>query len=108
MPVTFAVSGAEIVIGIDDVKQKSGRPLARLADIAREPRVGLLADRYDEDWTQLWWVRVDGVATVHEDGPTHAAAVAALRAKYPQYARAGFAAVIAVEPTAWAGWSAVR
>ncbi len=106
MPVTFAVTDAAIVIGIDDVKPKSGRPLARLADVEREPRVALLADHYVEEWARLWWVRVDGIAAVHADGALHADACTALRAKYPQYADARFAAVIAVTPTAWAGWSA--
>ncbi|SHL24430.1 PPOX class probable F420-dependent enzyme, Rv0121 family [Pseudonocardia thermophila] len=106
VPVTFAVVGERVFVGIDDVKPKSGRRLARLADVDRDPRVALLVDRYAEDWSQLWWVRVDGRATVHEDGPVLAGAATALRAKYPQYARATFTAVVAVEPTAWTGWSA--
>ncbi|MGI5130812.1 TIGR03668 family PPOX class F420-dependent oxidoreductase [Pseudonocardia sp. CA-107938] len=103
VPVTFALVAEQICIGIDDVKPKSGRRLARLADVDRDPRVALLADGYTEDWSQLWWVRVDGVATVHEDGP--ADAVAALRDRYPQYANAAFAAVLTIIPAAWTGWA---
>ena len=106
VPVTFALADDVIAIGIDDVKAKAGRRPARLADVEREPRVALLADHYAEDWSQLWWVRVDGTATVHEGGALHDGAVAALRAKYPQYATARFAAVIAVVPSAWAVWAA--
>jgi PPOX class probable F420-dependent enzyme len=106
VPVTFALVDDLVVVGIDDVKPKSGRRLARLADVDRDPRVALLVDDYAEDWTQLWWVRVDGTAAVHEHGPVHDTAVAALRAKYPQYIAATFAAVLAVEPAAWTGWSA--
>jgi hypothetical protein len=43
---------------------------------------------------------------VHEHGPFHDDAVAALRAKYLQYTAASFAAVLAVEPAVWTGWSA--
>jgi len=106
VPVTFALVDDLICVGVDDVKPKSGRRLARLADVDRDPRVALLVDQYAEDWTQLWWVRVDGTATVHEHGPIHDAAVVALRAKYGQYAAASFAAVLAVEPVEWTGWSA--
>ena len=106
VPVTFVLVDDLIAVGIDDVKPKSGRRLARLADVDRDPRVALLADDYDEDWTQLWWVRVDGTAAVHEHGPVHDEAVVALRAKYAQYAAAAFAAVLAVEPAVWTGWSA--
>jgi PPOX class probable F420-dependent enzyme len=106
VPVTFALVDDLVVVGIDDVKPKSGGRLARLADVDRDPRVGLLVDDYAEDWTQLWWVRVDGAASVHEQGPVHDAAVVALRAKYVQYAAASFAAVVAVGPAVWTGWSA--
>jgi PPOX class probable F420-dependent enzyme len=106
VPVTFALVGELVCVGIDDVKPKSGRRLARLADVDRDPRVALLVDEYAEDWSQLWWVRADGPAAVHEDGPLHDAAAVALRAKYRQYAAASFAAVLAVEPAVWTGWSA--
>jgi hypothetical protein len=52
-------------------------------------------------------VRVDGTAAVLADGPGRAAAVAALRAKYPRYADAELAgSVLAVTPARWAGWAA--
>jgi PPOX class probable F420-dependent enzyme len=64
------------------------RRLARVRDIEADPRVVLLADRWSEDWGRLGWVRAHGHATLVEpavDPATHAAVVAALRAKYPQY-----------------------
>ena len=62
--------------------------LARVRDIRARPEVVLLFDRWSEDWAELAWVRVDGQATVVDQGDdpgSHAKAVAALRAKYPQY-----------------------
>jgi hypothetical protein len=53
-----------------------------------DPRVSVLVDRWDEDWGRLAWMRVGGRASVlqpAEDPAEHAAAVTALRAKYPQY-----------------------
>jgi PPOX class probable F420-dependent enzyme len=69
---------------VDDVRE-----LARVQDILARPTVGLLVDRWSEDWTKLGWLRVGGRARLIEpDGAPdeHAAAVEALRAKYLQYA----------------------
>ena len=44
----------------------------------------LLVDRWSEDWSSLGWLRVYGHAEMIETAD--AAVVAALRAKYPQYA----------------------
>jgi PPOX class probable F420-dependent enzyme len=63
------------------------RDLARVRDIVERPRVALLVDRWSEDWTQLAWLRLEGMATLLE--PTvseHSHAVRLLRARYPQYA----------------------
>ena len=42
-------------------------------------------DDYDEDWTRLQWVLVRGDATIVDDPALHAAALARLRIRYPQY-----------------------
>lgn len=74
-----------------DLKPKASpdpRGLARVRDIVSDPRVSLLIDRWSEDWTDLGWLRLEGVASLVEpdaDGAEHATAVAALRLRYPQY-----------------------
>jgi PPOX class probable F420-dependent enzyme len=84
VPVTFAVVGRAVVHAVDH-KPKTSRALARLEDIRRDPRVSLLVDHYEEDWSRLWWVRADGAARVVDAGDTPEA-IEALAAKYPQYA----------------------
>lgn len=84
VPVCFALCEGAVVTPIDE-KPKSGRPLGRLRNIARNPRVCLLVDHWDEDWSALAWVRVEGSARVLARGDAHPAALAALREKYPQY-----------------------
>ncbi|GAB3572291.1 TIGR03668 family PPOX class F420-dependent oxidoreductase [Amycolatopsis endophytica] len=102
VPVTFAVSGDGIVFAIDH-KPKSTHALRRLANIAANPAVSFLADIYDEDWTRLWWVRADGVASIEEPGP-----VDALVAKYAQYAeRPPEGPVVRTRVTRWSGWAGV-
>jgi PPOX class probable F420-dependent enzyme len=102
VPVTYAVHGDELFIGIDQ-KPKTTTELKRLRNIAVNEQVAVLVDEYDEDWTHLWWVRVDGTARVLED---RAAAVELLRAKYPQYdADPPRGPVIAIRAVGWSGWS---
>jgi PPOX class probable F420-dependent enzyme len=105
VPVTFAVDADSVYIAIDH-KPKTTTHLKRLANIAANPRVTLLADHYADDWTQLWWSRADGLATVLTPGPDTEPAVAQLAARYPQYqATPPTGPVIAITVTTWSGWS---
>lgn len=106
VPVCFAFSGETIYTAVDH-KPKTTAALARLRHIAAEPRVALLADRYEDDWSQLWWVRVDGDASLAASSQEREAALAALAAAYPQYAeRPPEGPVIAVRPRRFSGWRA--
>jgi PPOX class probable F420-dependent enzyme len=99
---------------LDEKPKQSEDPrrLARVRDILARPEVVLLVDLWDEDWSRLGWLRLVGSARLLEPderrpaaagdgGPDralaperaraaeaaeHAEAVAALRARYPQYA----------------------
>jgi PPOX class probable F420-dependent enzyme len=107
IPMTFAVVDGVVCSAIDKIKPKADTRLARLRDIDRDPRVALVADRYDDDWSQLWWVRVDAVAAEHTDGELRERALDALQDKYEPYRRERpDGSVLAFTPTAWAGWTA--
>ena len=76
-----------------DEKPKSvadPRDLARVRDVLERPEVTVLVDRWDEDWSRLAWLRLQGTADLLEPGDQqaaeHATAVGLLRARYPQYA----------------------
>jgi PPOX class probable F420-dependent enzyme len=106
VPITFALAGDDLVTAVDH-KPKRTQQLQRLANIRAHPLVSVLADAYDDDWSRLWWVRVDGRARVVEGGPEHEAAVAALVDRYPQYrGRPPEGPAIIVRVEALAGWSA--
>jgi PPOX class probable F420-dependent enzyme len=108
VPMVFAVDGDTIYGAVDD-KPKGTRRLRRLANIAANPHVALLADHYDDaDWTALWWVRADGTAgLVEAEAPRAARARELLVARYPQYRDTPPAGtVIAVTVTRWSGWAA--
>ncbi len=106
IPIVFALDGDRIVTAVD-AKPKRRRRLRRLVNIAANPRVSVLVDRYHEDWGRLWWARAEGVASIVARGSELERALELLRARYPQYAEValdGPAIVITVER--WSGWSA--
>jgi len=102
-----------LVTPIDDKPKRAADPraLARVQDIERDPRVTLLVDRWDEDWSRLAWLRLDGVARLvwpGDDPVEHHAAVAALRLRYPQYRTHALEQlpVVRVAVEAVRGWTA--
>ena len=85
VPVCFAVNGETLYIAIDEKpKQVSGRALKRIRNIAENPAVAVVVDRYDEDWTRLGWVMLRGRAEVLSEGAEHRDAQALLRSRYGQ------------------------
>lgn len=106
VPVVFAVHG-DVVYTAVDAKRKSTLRLRRLINIEGNPRVSMLVDHYDKDWTQLWWVRADGLAAVHYSGEQMAVGYALLRAKYTQYQRIALdGPVVTVDVQKWSSWRA--
>jgi PPOX class probable F420-dependent enzyme len=86
VPVCFALlDDATVVFAIDDKPKAPGRKLKRLRNLEQNPRFSLVVDRWDEDWTRLGWVLLAGRGRVLDDPVLRAAAVQALRARYPQY-----------------------
>jgi PPOX class probable F420-dependent enzyme len=105
--VTFAWHRGAAVWAVDRVKPKGPGPLARMRDLAADPRVALLVDHYAEDWRELWWVELQGTAATLQ-GPAAEAALDALAARYPAYrAERPPGPVVAVTPRRWTWWSAV-
>ncbi len=93
VPIVFAWQAGRLWSPIDGKRKRARNPraLARVENVLRDPRVSVLLDHYAADWTELWWLRLDGEAeVVGADAPAAdsrlAAAAEALRAKYPQYA----------------------
>lgn len=106
VPVCFAIGGhADTIVSAVDAKPKRTTALRRLANLQTNPAVSLLVDQYDDDWSQLWWVRVDGSARVVSAGSAYDEAIAVLAAKYPQYREAPPAGpAIVITATSWQGW----
>jgi len=106
VPCCFAVED-DVAYSVVDHKPKRSARLRRLDNIRAHPEVCLLVDHYEDDWSTLWWVRLDGTARVLADGPEYERAVSLLCAKYAQYrATPPSGAVVAIDITAWRAWSA--
>ena len=84
VPVCYAFDGQQVYSAVD-AKPKRTRTLRRLRNIAENPRVSLLVDEYDEEWSRLRWVIVEGRAEVLPGGAELNRALTLLTAKYPQY-----------------------
>ena len=105
VPICFAVSGTTLYITIDE-KPKRGTALKRLKNIAENPAVAVIVDRYDEDWTRLGWVMLRGRAEILREGQEHQDAQDLLRSRYPQLAAMQIATypVIAVRIERTTSW----
>ena len=104
VPCCFAMVGTTIVSAVDG-KPKTTPALQRLENVRTNPHASLLVDHYSDDWSTLWWVRVDGPAHVVENGPERDTAIAALQEKYEQYRTTPPpGAVIVLEAAQWRGW----
>jgi len=84
VPVCFALAGATLYVTIDAKPKRPAARLRRLRNIEENPQAALVADRYDEDWSQLGWVMLRGRAEILDEGKEHDRAQALLRRRYPQ------------------------
>ncbi len=85
VPITFALDGETLYFAVD-AKPKRTNQLQRLKNIRANPAVCVLVDHYEDDWSRLWWVRVDGAARIVDEPAETARAIDLLASRYTQYA----------------------
>ena len=104
VPVVFTpFENSHVYVAVDS-KPKSSRRLRRLSNIEADPRVTLMADSYDDDWSRLWWVRITGHAVVTES--IDPAIETMHRSRYSQLEGQQLGPWITVEVDAASGWAA--
>ncbi len=104
VPIVFAVVDGVIVTAVDH-KPKTTPRLRRLANIETDGRVAVLFDHYADDWSQLWWVRIDGEARIdHTPQPRHLAALATRYRQYHDQPPSG--PTVVIRPQLVTGWRA--
>ena len=101
VPIVYVVEGDTLYSSTD------AEPRARrLRNLQVNPAVTLLVDEYDEDWKQVWWVRLRGTGRVIESGSEYERAHHLLSEKYPQFGGdPGGGPVMAIDVEQWAGWA---
>ena len=109
VPVCYVFDGRACFSALDaKPKRVAATALRRVRNIAANPRVSLVVDRWDEDWSKLLWVIVEGRAELLMAGAERAAAVDLLREKYAQYRALGLdreaAPVIRITPARALAW----
>jgi PPOX class probable F420-dependent enzyme len=107
VPICFVLEGARLYTALDSKpKRVGGRDLKRVRNIASNPKVALVFDRYREDWDRIGYVLVTGLAALVEDEAERAAAETLLRAKYRQYRSmlAPGSPVIRIDPVSVVKW----
>lgn len=109
VPICYAFDGASLFSAIDAKPKRPGpQGLRRVRNIRENPRVSVVIDRYDEDWTRLRYVIIQGQAEILTDGGDFSRGVDLLLAKYPQYRSMGLkreaGLMIKVEPARVTEW----
>jgi len=116
VPVVFVHHAGQLWSPVD-IKPKRNSELVRVQNALANPAGSLLLDQYSDDWSQLWWLRVEVEIRVIRLRDTHpeklcgdlAGAVEALRLKYPQYQGTAVLrdppTLLAMRPLRFSSWS---
>jgi PPOX class probable F420-dependent enzyme len=109
VPICYAFDGTALYSAVD-AKPKQAPPegLKRIRNLRENPRVSIVIDEYQEDWTRLRYVIIQGQADLLTEGPQFAHGVDLLVAKYSQYRTLGLARerglMIRVTPSRVSAW----
>jgi len=100
VPIVFAYEHPYLYTPIDRKPKRvdDWRRLRRVQNVVTNGRASVVVDVWDEDWSRLRYVLLEGTADVLETGEERDRAIGLLEAKYPQYRSLplGYAPVIRV------------
>ncbi len=88
VPIVFVARDDRLYFPLDrkPKREDNWHMLRRVRNIETNGRVSIVVDKYDDDdWSELAWVLIEGVATILETGGERDTAAVALAAKYAQY-----------------------
>ena len=110
IPIVFATDGQRLYTPLDEKpKRVEPRRLKRARNILVNPRVAVVVDEYDEDWTRLAWVLIQGTAEIVEAGERRESGVRGLQIRYHQYHDTSLERrpLIVITPTRVTSWGAL-
>ncbi|MGH3648952.1 MAG: TIGR03668 family PPOX class F420-dependent oxidoreductase, partial [Micromonosporaceae bacterium] len=63
VPICFVRLGETVYTAVDH-KPKRTAALRRIANLQATGHASILIDEYAEDWSRLWWIRLDGTGRI--------------------------------------------
>src|SRR5271165_5382706 len=111
VPFCYWFDGERIYFAIDEKpKRQKGLALRRMRNISENPRVAVVIDHYEEDWSQLAYVLIRGFARVVDEPEEYLGALRHLREKYLQYREMSLTPeknpIVKIEPESVHTWGA--
>jgi len=108
VPVVFVFHENSFFIPLDEkVKTVNARKLKRVKNIEKNPNVTLLIDKYQNDWKKLFFLMIQGKATITNSKNNKLMDIIhkLLISKYPQYKKIGIGnSCITINPTKVTFW----
>jgi len=109
VPICYAFDGRALYSAIDaKPKTERAESLKRIRNIRENAKVSVVIDRYEEDWTRLRYVIIQGEARLLTGGSDFSRGADLLIAKYTQYRAMGLpreaGLMIKVEPARVTHW----
>jgi len=91
VPIVFVWIEPSLFFPLDRKPKQSEdwHQLRRIRNLETNGRTSIVVDRWDEDWTKLAWVLLEGLATILEGGEDRDRAATWLAEKYAQYGTHG-------------------
>jgi PPOX class probable F420-dependent enzyme len=110
VPIVFVLAQDRLYFPLDrkPKREDDWHMLRRVRNIETNGRVSIVVDQYEDDWTKLAWVLLEGVATILETGEERDTVAADLAKKYTQYRQGGLDGrpVVRVQIERTVRWSA--
>lgn len=111
VPICYAYDGKRLYTPLDaKPKRVPGTQLKRVRNIKENPKVAVVIDEYGEDWSQLYYVLILGIASlIAAASPDHVAVLKLLRRKYAQYRQMPLEEnpVISINPMRIRAWGTI-
>ena len=109
IPIVFATDGLKLYTPLDKKpKRMAPNQLKRVRNLLENPKLALVVDHYEEDWTKLIWVMVKGSGLLVESGEAYTTGIRLLETKYAQYRQLSLKdrPLIVITPSEITSWSA--
>lgn len=107
VPCVYAIDDRHVGIPIDTVKAKSSTRLQRERNLEADPRATLLAEHWEaDDWSALWWVRVELRWVADPPSDRVDGLADRLVQRYAQYRDRPFAGILVLRIVGLYGWTA--